>query len=304
MARKQITPHTPRQRRSFLSLSKRLAFSIKTLFIIFFCTLTLSTLSGCEKHWQSKEELINSIMDEMIYVPGGTFNFQNSLNAEVTLDSYYMTKYAITEYQYKSYKKLIGLPPNEDYGDKTVKYFNGKYPAWLDLDKARDFCKWLGQQTNLPIKLPTEEQWEYAARSGGKDVIFSTNNGKLEPGKNFPTEKDTHQMNMPVDKYPPNPMGFYMMNANGAELTSSCWADYGYMNGHMHNPKSDIDKCIKENQNIVVRGTMLNDIQQYLDGSKEHIQAIYLYSRMYESPQTAGNFRCVINSSQKPLPKL
>ena len=304
MARKQITPHISCQRRPVLSLSKSLVSRINKLFTILFCSFILCILPGCDKHWQSKKELINSIMDEMIYVPGSTFDFQNSPNAEVTLDSYYMTKYAITEYQYKSYKKLIGLPPNDDYGDKTVKYFNGKYPAWLDLDKARAFCKWLGQQTNLPIKLPTEEQWEYAARSGSKEVLFSTNNGKLEPGKNFPIEKDTRQESMPVNLYPPNPMGFYMMNTNGFELTSSCWDDYGYMDGHMHEPKSDIAKCIQENQNVVVRGTTLSDIGSYLMGEKGYENNIYLYNRTYESPKAKGNFRCVINSNQKPLPKL
>ena len=287
-----------------LSCLRRLASNINKLFILLFFTLTLSTLSGCDKHWQSKKQLVNSVMDQMIYVPGGTFDFQTSPNAKTTLDGYYMTKFAITEYQYKSYKKLMGLPPNENYGDKTVKYFNGKYPVIADLTQAIAFCKWIGKQANLPIDLPTEEQWEYAARSGGKDVMFATTNGKLEPGKNFPTEKDTHQLRMLVNLYPPNPMGFYMMNANGFELTSSCWADYGYMNGHMHDPKSNIDKCIKENKQVVVRGTTLSDIGAYLSGEKDHMQALYLFSRMYEPPEAAGNFRCVINSSQKPLPKL
>jgi len=241
-------------------------------------------------------------MDEMIYVPGGTFDFQTSPNAKATLDGYYMTKYTITEYQYKSYKKLMGLPPNENYGDKTVKYFNGKYPVIADLDKAIAFCKWIGQQTNLPMALPTEEQWEYAAKSEGKDILFSTNDNKLEPGKNFPTEKDTHQARMPVNQYPPNPEGFYMMNANGFELTSSCWNDYNYVTGVMHNPKSDIAKCIKDKQDVVVRGSTLMDIQTYLSGEKDYLSALSLYNRVNIPPNPGGNFRCVINSNQKPLP--
>lgn len=293
------------------------------LFLILLCTTTITACSDKNSKIYNKKQLVNSVLNEMIYVPGGTFDFQTSPNAKTTLDNYYMTKYAITWGQYKSFYKLVyhkdKIPLNPDAPDPDMIVYYSVYSdelngntnshaVFMNLEEARHFCQWIGQQVNLPMGLPTEEQWEYAARSGGKDVMFSTNNGKLEPGKNFPDQNDLKKnVDFLVNFYPPNPMGFYMMNANGFELTSSCWDDYGYSDGYMHNPKSDIDKCIKENKQVVVRGTTLSDIGGYLSKERDHndyLTSIYLYNRTYEPPDTSGNFRCVINSSQKPLPKL
>jgi formylglycine-generating enzyme required for sulfatase activity len=46
----------------------------------------------------------------------------------------------------------------------------------------------LGTLTKLPFDLPTEAQWEYAARSGGKRMLFATDNGNIERGRNFSKE--------------------------------------------------------------------------------------------------------------------
>ena len=47
-----------------------------------------------------------------------------------------------------------------------------------------------GKQTGLPIDLPTEAQWEYAARNRGQNVVFATDTGLLEPGRNFTREEE------------------------------------------------------------------------------------------------------------------
>lgn len=51
---------------------------------------------------------------------------------------------------------------------------------------AKDYCQWLGKESNLPVDLPTEAQCEFAARSGGNPVIFPTDKGKYEFDRNFP----------------------------------------------------------------------------------------------------------------------
>jgi len=89
-------------------------------------------------------------------------------------------------------------------------------PSWYE---AKNFCTWLGEISGLPFELPSEAQWEYAARSGGKNILYPTDNGKLEFGRNIKVnrkDKGTSKY-YPVSKVglnPANPLGFHEMAAN------------------------------------------------------------------------------------------
>ena len=65
----------------------------------------------------------------------------------------------------------------------------GDYPAGVIWQQAKDYCQWLGKESDKNIVLPTEAQWEYAARSRGQYLPFSTNNGNFELGSNIPEQK-------------------------------------------------------------------------------------------------------------------
>ncbi|MGQ8330752.1 formylglycine-generating enzyme family protein [Klebsiella pneumoniae] len=88
----------------------------------------------------------------------------------------------------------------------------GDYPAGVIWQQAKDYCQWLGIKSGKKIDLPTEAQWEFAARSRGQYLPFATNNGEFSPGKNVPSQdelnKYTDGMGLPiypVGKYPSNP---------------------------------------------------------------------------------------------------
>ena len=91
--------------------------------------------------------------------------------------------------------------------------------------QAKDYCIWLGQLSGYPSDLPTEAQWEFAARNRGQHVIFPTDNGSLSYGRNFPEPGQSHTF--PVDQFVPNPLGLYNLSGNATDWVND-WYDKNY----------------------------------------------------------------------------
>ncbi|MGE6765958.1 formylglycine-generating enzyme family protein, partial [Serratia sp. NPDC071084] len=125
-------------------------------------------------------------------------------------------------------------------------------PAHMDWYDAEQYCAWLGKVSGLPFALPTEAQWEYAARSRGQFFIVATNSGVLEMdgiqrGINISGSLDREEFarkmgltsgiwtTLPGDSYPPNPLGIYDMAGNGYEWVKD-WYDPDY---YQHSPAVD-----------------------------------------------------------------
>ena len=108
-------------------------------------------------------------------------------------------------------------------------------PAGVNWYGAKAYCQWLGKVSGLPFVLPTEAQWEYAARSGGKKVLFATDNGNIDKDRNFPWDiKDRRTPD--IATYPPNPSGIYAMS----DLNASEWVNDWYdPNFYKHSPPTN-----------------------------------------------------------------
>jgi formylglycine-generating enzyme len=197
----------------------------------------------------------------MVKVKGGTFKMgdfgplidekfpisigdDDKVLHKVTLDDFSISKYKVTWKDYDVYLHAKNLsrpdvpPGNEDDKEKLQA---PDMPAALNWQQAQDYCHWLGEVSGKKIALPTEAQWEYAARDGGKYVVYATDNGKYEEGRNVPSTEQREEMtwdmfNYPVGKYPPTPLGLYDMAGNGVDWMQDWYAKDYYSHSAKKNP--------------------------------------------------------------------
>jgi formylglycine-generating enzyme required for sulfatase activity len=171
----------------------------------------------------------------MVFVKGGTFTMgctseqgSECLNSEkpshsVTLSDFYIGKYEVTQ---KQWVHVMGSNPSYFKGDDLPV----ENISWNDV---QEFIRKLNQQTGKRYRLPTEAEWEYAARGGNKSGGYKYSGGnnignvawyKYNSGSN------THK----VGTKSPNELGIYDMSGNVYEWVSDWFGSYS--SGAQTNP--------------------------------------------------------------------
>ncbi|MCL2434687.1 MAG: SUMF1/EgtB/PvdO family nonheme iron enzyme [Lentimicrobiaceae bacterium] len=186
-------------------------------------TITVSTVDGNYKA-RCNIKVINLQEIEMIFVEGGTFMMgctgEECLSEEVparqvTLSSYHISKYPVTQ---KLWKDVMGHNPSHFKGDNLPV----EQVGWND---TQDFINKLNQLTGKNYSLPTEAQWEFAARGGNKSegyVYSGSNDVNLVAwfGNN------SNQRTQPVGTKAPNELGIYDMSGNVYEWVNDWFENY------------------------------------------------------------------------------
>ena len=90
--------------------------------------------------------------------------------------------------------------------------------------QATDYAKWLSEQTGKRYRLPTEAEWEYAARAGTKSRYWWGNNliKGMANCNGCGSDWDNKQT-APVGSFKPNPFGLYDTSGNVMEWVQDCW---------------------------------------------------------------------------------
>lgn len=207
----------------------------------------------------------------------------------------------------------------------TIKYFSHSsfddYPVvGVSWEQANAFCNW---RTNLKAvvsarfketpahdyRLPTESEWEIAARGGLQNSLYPwgsyyARNGEgcfvanFKPRRgNYVADSPTTTTAMQVGEFDPNPYGLYDMAGNVAEWTSTAFFEAGYDVVHDLNPelqynaKTDDPPVMKRK---VVRGGSWKDMSFFIRNS----------TRSFEYQDTTKSyigFRCVRTSFRNDL---
>lgn len=149
----------------------------------------------------------------------------------VELSNYHLAAKKTTMGDFNLYRSALGQPivlSELSNRDDLAHLFDPLNAAPLERwQEAKDYCQWLGTLSGYPVDLPTEAQWEYAARSRGNKVLYSTHDGSLKLGKNYPYDEQHQTLTVRVDALPPNPLGLYMM-AGGANEAVNDWYSEAY----------------------------------------------------------------------------
>ncbi|CAM6908896.1 MULTISPECIES: formylglycine-generating enzyme family protein [Klebsiella] len=293
--------------------------------LIVVASVAAGLLTGCDQKSTGKREtlseaLVAKSLSNMVPVKGGEFlmgdfgplvgqklpfsiNQDDKVLHKVVLSDFSISKFKVTNDDYNKYLQITGIkkPPINILVKEYPSLQKDDYSVGVTWQQAKDYCQWLGKESDKNIDLPTEAQWEYAARSRGQYLPFSTNNGNFELGSNIPEQKKLDEYTdgygfpiYPIGKYPPNPLGLYDMGLSGAERSND-WYSTDY---YSHSPVYDPQGPVKGNEKVL-RG--------YVGGDRQYALTIFRQSSQ-PVPKFAGRddyqkfgvsplfvFRCVIN---------
>lgn len=181
----------------------------------------------------NSQKVAAEIAANMVRIPGGTFTmgctsgqgddcYDDEKPHQVTLSAFRMSKYEVTQEQWQA---IMGNNPSEF---KNCPKCPVEFVSWNDV---QEFIKKLNNMTGETYRLPTEAEWEYAAR-GGQDYKYAgSDNIETIAWYVGNSSSKTH----PVGSKAANGYGLYDMSGNVMEWCSDWYGDYS--SGSITNPQ-------------------------------------------------------------------
>ena len=214
---------------------------------------------------KSKQEVSDANEPQMIFVQGGTFMMGNNEKGynekpahNVTVKDFYIDKYEITVSDFRKFIQATGYRTSAEaqgwsyvfdgtntlnqngvtwesdaYGFKRKSAQENHPVIYVSYNDAVAYCKWLSSTTKKKYRLPTEAEWEYAAKGGnklGKCNFSGSNDIEAVAWYKKNSNGETHAAGQKL----PNEIGLYDMSGNVAEWCAD-WFDEKYYNQNVAN---------------------------------------------------------------------
>lgn len=213
--------------------------------------LIVSCTTLPERQYQSLEIFHDTFVNgeagpTLIVIPAGEFTmgpnagqtaqFPNELPAHTVRikHPFAIGKFELTFHEYDIFVKSTGYASPSDKGWGNKYWGRNKTPvfnvSWHD---AVNYLNWLSEQTGAYYRLPTEAEWEYAARAM-TTTEFSTGDCINTDMANFHGKEAFKQCQLSqlyrgkvidTGSFPPNPWGLHDVHGNILEWTADCWHD-------------------------------------------------------------------------------
>lgn len=225
-------PHSP-----FVEEAKNLVIELEKRHMLY--SNTVKPKPTLEVPLAKVETLSLIVPDQMVFVKGGTFEMGDVLaegeNREspihaVQIADFYLSANLVTQAQWE---KIMGYNPSH-FKDALLPIDS------INWQEVQEFIRLLNKQSEMNYRLPSEAEWEYAARERGDKMRFG--NGKnlaLATEINFDSnKKDNTQFYVikggnwgkttPIGSFPPNSLGLYDMSGNLWEWCADVWHENYY----------------------------------------------------------------------------
>ena len=231
---------------------------MKKLLVILCCILALQscnkgttgieTINGFDVNWNGDlnkkgQDAVRDMISNMVKVESGTFymgaqndsviynNYdENATNLEspvheVTVSEFHINKYEVTQ---SLWEAIMGKhnDKNDEFDQWEDRFGKGdNYPAYrISFKDVETFIGKLNESTGLNFALPTEAQWEYAARGGASTnyTLYAGGDNVLE----YAWIDQNSDKCSEIGKKTPNTLGLYDMSGNVWEMCQDWYYDY------------------------------------------------------------------------------
>lgn len=236
----------------------------------------------------SAEEVTANYVDpvtgmEFVFVYGGCFRMGDVFGSgeddekpvhEVCVSDFFIGKYEVTQAQWE---QIMGNNPSSNKGcGKDCPVESVSY------NMVQEYIKKLNSMTGKRYRLPTEAEWEYVARSGGRDEKWAGTNVEEEVKEYAWYSENAETVIHKVGLKKPNGLGIYDMSGNVIE-----WCLDGYQNDFYKHSQQKNPLAFSSNKKYVLRGGCYYDY-------KNDIRTMKRFSDYADVVDNGFGFRLVL----------
>ena len=196
-----------------------------------------------DSFWSGDSGETTDLGIKWVLVEGGKYKMGNdnglspdeSPEHEVTLKSFSISATELTFDQYDRFCLAANRSKPNDNG-----WGRGAMPVInVDWNDAYEYCQWASKVTGTTIHLPTEAEWEFAARGGRKSRGFTFSGANQLDDVGWYSENSGHKSHAVAGKLP-NELGIYDMTGNLWEWCADWYSDEYYIIEPLQNPQGPV----------------------------------------------------------------